>query len=298
MRAPIIIHAGLPRTATTTLQKTLLPKYCHHPLYTKDRMSSMLATNEYNLLDRLEKGQTLTKSEIARIIFTSASLTYGGEDEWYFKLLKATEKLLLEEKSSELPPILSSESLTLTIASYNIRGSAAGRQFGIIPLIKAVNKLTNEPPKIILCFRDPIEHFCSMFLRIVRQGISKKNDFNKYVKYQFRLENNLKYSSNISHLYHKSLIKHLEDLNSIVVPIKYKNLLQSSNALRLLNLEGDKISLSKLKKENHHLSHPEFNVSIEQIKHLQLGLTNVFKALNIYNKIYKEAFLDMDKAIF
>ena len=291
MRAPIIIHAGLPRTATTTLQKTLFPKHCHHPLYTKDRMSSMLAKNEYDLLDKLNQEQTLANSEIARIIFTSATLTYGGEDEWFSKLLKATEKLLLKEKSSELPPILSSEFLTLTIASYNIRGSAAGRQFGIIPLIKAVNKLTNEPPKIILCFRDPIEHFCSMFLRIVRQGITKKNDFNKYVKYQFRLENNMKYSSNISHLYHKSLITHLEDLNSIVVPIKYKNLLQSSDALRLLNLEGDKISLSKLKKENHHLSEPEFNISIEQIKHLQLGLTNVFKALNIYNKIYEEAFL-------
>ena len=206
-------------------------------------------------------------------------------------LLKATEKLLLKEKSSKLPPILSSELLTLTIASYRCRGSSVDRQFGIIPLIKAVNKLTNEPPKIILCFRDPIEHFCSMFLRIVRQGISKTKDFNKYVKYQFRLENNMKYSSNISHLYHKSLITHLEDLNSIVVQIKYKNLLQSSDALRLLNLEGDKISLTKLNKENHHLSEPEFNISIEQIKHLKLGLTNVFKALNIYNKIYEEAFL-------
>ena len=291
MRAPIIIHAGLPRTATTTLQKTLFPKYCHHPLYTKDRVSSMLKKNEYHLLDKLNQGQTLTNSEIARIIFTSATLTFGGEDEWFLTLLKATEKLLLKEKSSKLPPILSSEFLTLTIASYNCRGSAVGRHYGIIPLIKAVNKLTNEPPKIILCFRDPIEHFCSMFLRIVRQGISKTKDFNKYVKYQFRLENNMKYSSNISHLYHKSLITHLEDLNSIVVPIKYKNLLQSSDALRLLNLEGDKISLTKLNKENHHLSEPEFNISIEQIKHLKLGLTNVFKALNIYNKIYEEAFL-------
>ncbi len=291
MRAPIIIHAGLPRTATTTLQKTLFPKYCHHPLYTKDRVSSMLKKNEYHLLDKLNQGQTLTNSEIARIIFTSATLTFGGEDEWFLTLLKATEKLLLKEKSSKLPPILSSELLTLTIASYRCRGSSVDRQFGIIPLIKAVNKLTNEPPKIILCFRDPIEHFCSMFLRIVRQGISKTKDFNKYVKYQFRLENNMKYSSNISHLYHKSLITHLEDLNSMVVPIKYKNLLQSSDALRLLNLEGDKISLTKLNKENHHLSEPEFNISIEQIKHLKLGLTNVFKALNIYNKIYEEAFL-------
>ena len=251
----------------------------------------MLKKNEYHLLDKLNQGQTLTNSEIARIIFTSATLTFGGEDEWFLTLLKATEKLLLKEKSSKLPPILSSELLTLTIASYRCRGSSVDRQFGIIPLIKAVNKLTNEPPKIILCFRDPIEHFCSMFLRIVRQGISKTKDFNKYVKYQFRLENNMKYSSNISHLYHKSLITHLEDLNSIVVPIKYKNLLQSSDALRLLNLEGDKISLTKLNKENHHLSEPEFNISIEQIKHLKLGLTNVFKALNNYNKIYEEAFL-------
>ena len=138
MRAPIIIHAGLPRTATTTLQKTLFPKYCHHPLYTKDRMSSMLAKNEYNLLDKLNQGQTLANSEIARIIFTSATLTYGGEDEWFSKLLKATEKLLMMSESSELPPILSSEFLTLTVASYRILGSQAGRQFGIIPLVKAI----------------------------------------------------------------------------------------------------------------------------------------------------------------
>ena len=89
-------------------------------------------------------------------------------------------------ESSELPPILSSEFLTQTIASLRIRGSEAGRQFGIIPVIKAVNKLTNDPPKIILCLRDPIEHFCSLFLRIVRLGSSKKEDFNKYVKYQLK----------------------------------------------------------------------------------------------------------------
>ena len=128
-----------------------------------------------------------------------------------------------------------------------------------------------------------------MFLRIVRQGITKKNDFNKYVKYQFRLENNMKYSSNISHLYHKSLITHLEDLNSIVEPIKYKDLLQSSDALRLLNLEGDKISLSKLKKENHHLSQPDFNISQDKIQRMQVSVRNIFKALDIYNKIYEEA---------
>ena len=291
MRAPIIIHAGLPRTATTTLQKTIFPKHCHHPLYTKDKLSSMLAKNEINILERLNDGQKLTNAQIARTIFTASALTNDNNDEWVSTLLKATEKLLMMSETSELPPILSSEFLTLTIASYNIRGSEAGRQFGIIPLIKAVNKLTNEPPKIILCFRDPIEHFCSMFLRIVRQGISKKEDFNKYVKYQFRLEKNVKYSSNIAHLYHKSLITYLEDLNSIVAPIKYEDLLQSSDALQLLDLKGDKISLSKLKKENHHLSQPTFSLSQDQITHMHISLKNLFKALDIYNKIYEEALI-------
>ena len=291
MNPSIIIHAGLPRTATTTLQKTLFPKHCHHPLYTKDRMSSMLPENEYNILHKLNDGQKLTNAEIARTIFTASALTNDNNDEWFSTLLKATEKLLIMSESSELPPILSSEFLTLTIASYNIRGSEAGRQFGIIPLVKAVNKLTNKPPRIILCLRDPIEHFCSMFLRIVRQGISNPKDFNKYVKYQFRLEKYLKYSSNIAHLYHKSIVTYLEDLNSLVAPIKYKDLLQSSDALRLLDLEGEKIALSKLQKENHHLSQPNFSLSQDQITHMQVSLKNLFKALGIYNKIYKEAFI-------
>ena len=291
MRAPIIIHAGLPRTATTTLQKTLFPKHCNHALYTKDKLSSMLAKNEINILERLDDGQKLTNAETARTIFTASALTNDNNDEWFSTLLKATERLLMMSELSELPPILSSEFLTLTIASYNIRGSEAGRQFGIIPLIKAVNKLSNEPPKIILCFRDPIEHFCSMFLRIVRAGIYKKEDFSKYVKYQFRLEKNVKYSSNIAHLYHKSLITYLEDLNSIVTPIKYEDLLQSSDALRLLDLKGDKISLSKLKKENHHLSQPTFNLSQDQITHMHVSLKDLFKALDIHNKIYEEALI-------
>ena len=101
----------------------------------------------------------------------------------------------------------------------------------------------------------------------------------------------MKYSSNIAHLYHKSLITYLEDLNSLVTPIKYKDLLQSSDALRLLNLEGEKIALSKLKKENHHLSQPNFSLSQDQITHMQLSLKNLFKALGIYNKIYEEAFI-------
>ena len=218
-------------------------------------------------------------------------MTNYNNDEWFSTLLKATEKLLITSEASKLPPILSSEYLTQTIASLRIRGSEAGRQFGIIPVIKAVNKLTNSPPKIILCLRDPIEHFCSLFLRIVRLGSSKQEDFNKYVKYQFRLEKYLKYSSNIAHLYHKSLITYLEDLNSLVTSIKYKDLLQSSDALRLLDLEGEKIALSKLKKENHHLSQPNFSLSQDQITHMQLSLKNLFKALGIYNKIYDEAFI-------
>ena len=291
MKSSIIIHAGLPRTATTTLQKTLFPKHCHHPLYTKDKLSSMLAQNEINILQRLEDGQKLTNAEIARTIFTASALTNDSNDEWFSTLLKATEKLLMMSDSSELPPILSSEFLTLTIASYNTRGSEAGRQFGVIPLIKAVNKLTNEPPKILLCLRDPVEHFCSLFLRIVRAGIYKKEDFNKYVKYQFRLENNWKYSSNVAHLYHKSLITFLEDLNSIVKPIRYKDLLESPDALRLLSLEGEKIALSRLQKENHHLSQPTFSLSQDQVTHMQVSLENLFKALDIYNKIYEEAFI-------
>ena len=291
MRPSIIIHAGLPRTATTTLQKTLFPRHCYHPLYTKDRMSSMLQKNEYDILRKLNEGQKLTNAEIARTIFTASAMTNNKNDEWFSTLLKATEKILITSEPSDLPPILSSEFLTLTVASYNIRGSEAGRQFGIIPLVKAVNKLTNEPPKIILCLRDPIEHFCSMFLRIVRQGISKKEDFNKYVKFQLRLENSWKYSSNVAHLYHKSLITHLEDLNSIVKPIRYKDLLDSSDALRLLNLEGEKIALSTLQKENHHLSQPDFNLSEDQINEMQTNIRNLFKALNIYNKIYEEAFV-------
>ena len=291
MRPSIIIHAGLPRTATTTLQKTLFPRHCNHPLYTKDKMSSMLRKNEYDILHKLNDGQELTNAEIARTIFTASARTNNNNDEWFSTLLKALEKLLITSEWSELPPILSSEFLTLTVASYNIRGSEAGRQFGVIPLVKAVNKLTNERPKIILCLRDPIEHFCSMFLRIVRQGISKKEDFNKYVKYQFRLEKSWEYSSNVAHLYHRSLITYLEDLNSIVKPIRYKDLLESSDALRLLNLEGEKIALSKLQKENHHLSQSDFNLSQDQITHMQVSIRNLFKTLDIYNKIYEEAFV-------
>ena len=291
MRPSIIIHAGLPRTATTTLQKTLFPRHCYHPLYTKDKMSSMLRKNEYDILRKLNDGQELTNAELARTIFTASARTNKNNDEWFSTLLKALEKLLITSEWSELPPILSSEFLTLTVASYNIRGSEAGRQFGVIPLVKAVNKLTNERPKIILCLRDPIEHFCSMFLRIVRQGISKKEDFNKYVKYQFRLEKSWEYSSNVAHLYHRSLITYLEDLNSIVKPIRYKDLLESSDALRLLNLEGEKIALSKLQKENHHLSQSDFNLSQDQITHMQVSIRNLFKALDIYNKIYEEAFV-------
>ena len=128
MRSPIIIHAGLPRTATTTLQRTLFPKHCTHPLYTKDRMSSMLAKNEYDIIHRLNDEQKLTNAEIARIIFTASAWTTNINDGWFSTLLKATEKILITSESSELPPILSSEFLTLTVASYNIYGSEAGRQ--------------------------------------------------------------------------------------------------------------------------------------------------------------------------
>ena len=83
----------------------------------------------------------------------------------------------------------------------------------------------------------------------------------------------------------------MTDLNSIVTPIRYEDLLKSSDALRLLKLNGDKISLSKLQKENHHLTEEGFNISKEQINDLQIGLKNAFEAIGIYEKIYNEAFL-------
>ncbi len=291
LSSPIIIHAGLPRTATTTLQKTVFPKYCKHPLYTKDRSASLLSRSESSILKKLDNGQKLSQPEVARTIFTGAALTINSDDRWFSILLKATDRLLTSNNPSNLPPLLSAEGLTLTTASYSLLADEAGRQFGIIPLIKAVNKITNMPPKIILCFRDPIEHFCSMFLRIARQGNIKTKDFNEYVKYQLRLEKNLQHSSNISHLYHGSLIAYLRDLGAIITPIRYTDLLKTPDALRLLNLEGDKISLSKLTKENHHLSQPSFNISNEQIKQMQHSLKRLFMALDIYNKIYKEAFI-------
>ena len=77
----------------------------------------------------------------------------------------------------------------------------------------------------------------------------------------------------------------------MVTPIKYKDLLGSSDALRLLNLEGEKVALSELQKENRNLSQPDLNLSQEQITHMQVSLNNLFKALGIYNKIYEEAFI-------
>ena len=82
----------------------------------------------------------------------------------------------------------------------------------------------------------------------------------------------------------------MRGLDAIVMPITFKDLLKTSDALRLLKLQGDKISLSKLQKENHNLSEPGFNISNEQINLLQLGLKNAFKAIGIYEKIYDEAF--------
>ena len=77
----------------------------------------------------------------------------------------------------------------------------------------------------------------------------------------------------------------------MVTPIKYKDLLGSSDALRLLNLEGEKVALSELQKENRNLSQPDLNLSQDQITHMQISLKNLFNALGIYNKIYEEAFI-------
>ena len=89
------------------------------PLFTKDKMSSMLQKNEHDILHKLKDGQKLTNAEIARTIFTASALTNDNNDEWVSTLLKATEKLLMMSESSELAPILSSEFLQLPAQAFD-----------------------------------------------------------------------------------------------------------------------------------------------------------------------------------
>ena len=285
MSNSLLIHPGLPRTATTTLQKNIFPNYCAHKLFTKDAKSSTFKTNErQSVYKAITTGESVSSTKIARAIFTLASKQDG---ESLLLLQKAVERILRDCEDDDYPALISSEFLTLTFASFSQKNHLDKRPFGVFPLIKAINEVSNQAPKVIIVFRDPIEQFTSMFIRLVEDR--RTNNLEKYINYQLAKEKSCAFSSTIAHMYHKKLIQQLEASGAEVLPIRYKALLQTPNAPQLLGLQGKKVSLKKQKKENHHLAKDYLGISKQQIFSARLNCKKAFKQLGIYEQIYNDS---------
>lgn len=285
MSNSIIIHPGLPRTASTTLQKEVFPNFCTNRLFTKEVKSSKLEINErQSVYKAITTGEEISSSKIARAIFTLSS---KQDVESLMLLPKAVERIIRDCENDEHPALISSEFLTLTFASFSQANAYDKRAYGVFPLIKAINEVSNRAPKVIITFRDPIDQFASMFIRLVEEG--RTNNLEKYITYQLAKEKSCAFSSNISHLYHKKLIEQLEASGAEVLPVRYKALIQTPDVLQLLELPGKKASLKKLKKRNQHLAKEYLGISKQQINSVKLNCKKAFKRLGIYEQIYNDS---------
>jgi len=281
----IIIHPGLPRTATSTLQKNVFPNYCAHKLYTKDARASLLQINErQSVYKAITTGEGVSSSKIARAIFTLAS---NQDGESLLLLQKAVERIIRDCEDDDYPALISSEHLTFTLASFSQMNHLDERPYGVFPLIKAINEVSTQAPKVIITFRDPIDQFASMFIRLVEEG--RTNNLEKYITYQLAKEKSCAFSSTISHMYHKKLIQQLEANGAEVLPVRYKALIQTPDVLKLLGLQGEKVSLKKINKENHHLAKEYLGISKQQINSVKLNCKKAFKQLGIYEQIYNNS---------
>ena len=255
----LIIHIGLPRTATTMLQSHVFPKLENTILLQKRPYSSRIGSKG-------EKGKMLSNAtDIGRylrsldpfifadspeqqvameqsLVSTAASSTEGPS---YALLLEHLEFLVRAAAISDGKKriLISAERLVDTRASLCGWGpplpNRFEQEFPIFSLLRAASDI-GVRPRVIVCFRDIIPYLVSKFVRTVIQRQAMKYPgitIESFLEGQFKLEKVCPLGSVISPLRKNHFIGTLEK-NSDVTALAFEKLKDSKDLMRDLSIES------------------------------------------------------------
>ena len=235
----LIFHIGAPRTGTTSLQKNLLPKIKRNILITKTPYQASIYESE-----SLQKGISLKKcdanTEILNIISTKAKQAAFTQKEQDLIQLQATFQPLIEANNDKTSVLISSERLSMTLASLNCHSSLerSDKEFLIFPILKSLRKV--DPCRIVICLRDPASYLKSNYMRNTIQRDRINQRFLKpyeYIQKQATLESNHPGTSALTPAMHAEFIKQLQK-HAFVKAFGFQELLASDDVFSLMGLQG------------------------------------------------------------
>ena len=185
-----IIHIGAPRTGTTVIQKSLLPRAKCHLVFQKQAYKAsgeslntetpyVAQSNSEKLAVQLNAINPINDptAYFNRFIVNPAdgashNPTVDDQRERYYPILvEAIRKLGKSGEKFNKTIMMSSEKLCETAASFACYSSHSkyGWNFSYIPICDAICEACQEQALISVCLREPISYLRSKYLRTFMQ---------------------------------------------------------------------------------------------------------------------------------
>ena len=279
----IIFHIGSPRTGTTSLQKNILPKIKNNLLITKTPYKASIYESE-SLPKEISLKKRNTNSEILNIISTQARKAAFTKEEKGLTQLKETLQPLIKADNEKTSILVSSERLSMTLASLNCFSSLekSDKEFLIFPILKSLWEV--HPCRVVICLRDPIPHLKSNYMRNTVQRNYNKERFLKpfeYIQKQCTLELNHPGTSALTPAMHAEFVKQLQK-HAFVKAFGFQELLASDDVFSLMGLQGeDKYAFRDFTREN------KLPFTKEQEQAIEVEITKALKQYGFYDRIMK-----------
>ena len=290
----IIIHVGLPRTGTTTLQKSIFKLTNKTLVLSKDPYNPSSKTNENSvLIDAHDPRVSFYENEAKQLydeIFVCALKLSSNRSRAEFKnrLEEAISKTLRISEDSQKQILFSTERLVDTSTSLDgnsIKNPNSEAEFPIYPLCNFTSETGVLNPSITVCMRDPIKYLRSKYLRTASHRRAQKTlrDLSpvEYIQKQSILESNNPGTSALAPAMHSVFIKQLQQ-HSFVKAFGFQELLDSDDVFSLMGLQGeDKYAFRDFPREN------KLPFTKDQEQAIEIEITKALKQYGFYDRIMK-----------
>ena len=301
------IHIGLPRTATTTIQKYLLPKaknkliFQKHAYLSSGKISDPPNSSSYSSVSSLVEQlkamepplEEPQRSNFVRevLLFISLQPVGWNQSEERTKKLETARKItisLLENaaKAHKKDILISTERLADTRSSFICYSTLKEeKEFPAITLATAVKNYTDNASCIITCLRDPVPYLRSKYLRtfLQRRNMKGERDLSptEFIQKQSILESSYPGTSALFPAIHSEFIRQLQK-HSFVKAFGFRELLNSDDVFSLIGLQGeDQIAFRDLTREN------KLPFTKEQEKAIEIEITQALKQYGFYDRVMK-----------
>ena len=292
----IIIHIGLSRTGTTTIQKHAL-KHCKKcyvftkiPFTSKGKFTNGGGSpqgDSREIKELLGSISSLNSEQTRRDISNALTILSLGASNMNTKHKEAVSRMLDQVLQkictiSDKTIYISNERYSENTATLNGNSTHTNDTcFSIIALLSSLSRL-GITPLVTVCMREPLTYLRSKYLRTVvqRQNLRLRAiSVEEYIQKQATLENNHPGTSVLTHAMHSSFIKQLKN-HTTVKAFGFQDLLTTNDIFSLMGLKGEgKYSFNDFPREN------MLPCTELQKQAIDREITRALKKQNFYDRI-------------